>query len=86
LKTLLTRHGMKQPSDLADVLKIDRRHAWLLWWGEQGLSRTMALRLFEATKIPLEQLLRATDKPTKDHRTPKGRRPRKHPPEKGSPP
>ncbi len=79
MKTLLTRHGMTQPSDLADVLKIDRRHAWLLWWGKQGLSRTMALRLFEATKIPLEHLLRATGEPTNEHLTRKGRRPRKHP-------
>jgi transcriptional regulator with XRE-family HTH domain len=77
LKALLEAHGMTQPADLADALGIDRRHAWLIWWGEQGLSRALALKLFERTGIPLEQLLRATGKPAKDRRTPKGRRPRK---------
>jgi hypothetical protein len=78
LKALLEAHGMTRPADLADVLQIDRRHAWLIWWGEQGLSRALTLKLYERTGIPLEQLMRATDKPLKDKRgTPKGRRPRR---------
>jgi hypothetical protein len=80
LKALLEAHGMTQPADLADALSIDRRHAWLIWWGKQGLSRALALKLYETTGIPLDQLLRATGKPIKDERTPKGRRPRQRPP------
>ena len=90
LKALLEAHGMRQPADLADALGIDRRHAWLIWWGEQGLSRALALRLYEVTKIPLEDLLRATGKPARDPQTPKGRRPRRgkprqQPPEEDTP-
>jgi hypothetical protein len=81
LKALLEAHGMTRPADLAHALDIDRRHAWLIWWGEQGLSRTLALKLYEETGIPLEQLLRATGKPIKNRRTPKGRAPRSRPPE-----
>lgn len=80
MKALLEAHGMTQPADLADTLGIDRRHAWLIWWGEQGLSRELALKLYERTKIPLEQLLRATGKPTRGQGAPKGRRPRQRPP------
>jgi hypothetical protein len=83
LKALLEGHGMTRPSDLAHTLGIDRRHAWLIWWGKQGLSRALALKLFEATGIPLEQILRATARPRKDRRTPKGRPPRQHPPTEG---
>jgi hypothetical protein len=83
LKALLEAHGMRRPADLADVLEIDRRHAWLIWWGEQGLSRKLALKLYDRRGIPLDQLLRATGKPVKDHRTPKGRRPRQRPPRGG---
>jgi hypothetical protein len=79
LKALLEGHGMTRPSDLAHAIGIDRRHAWLIWWGKQGLSRALALKLFEATGIPLEQLLRATARPIKDRRTPKGRPPRQQP-------
>jgi hypothetical protein len=75
LKALLEAHGMTQPADLADVLEIDRRHAWLIWWGKQGLSRDLALKLYDRRGIPLDQLLRATGRPTKDHQMPKGRRP-----------
>ena len=78
LKALLEAHGMMQPADLADVLGIDRRHAWLIWWGKQGLSRDLALRLYDRKGIPLDQLLRASGKPTKDHQAPRGRRPRRH--------
>jgi hypothetical protein len=84
LKALLETYGMTRPADLAHMLGIDRRHAWLIWWGEQGLSRDLALKLFERTQIPLEQLLRATGKPAKDHRTPKGRRPHPRLPEEGA--
>jgi len=81
LKALLEANGMTQPADLADVLEIDRRHAWLIWWGKQGLSRDLALKLYDRRGIPLDQLLRATGKPTKDHQMPKGRRPgRSRPP------
>jgi hypothetical protein len=83
LKALLEAHGMTRPSDLAHAIGIDRRHAWLIWWGKQGLSRALALKLFDATGIPLEQLLRATARPIKDRRTPKGR-PRKPRPEGGA--
>jgi hypothetical protein len=76
LKALLEAHGMTRPADLAQALRIDRRHAWLIWWGKQGLSRALALKLYESTGIPLDQLLRATGKPVKDQQTPKGRRPR----------
>jgi hypothetical protein len=79
LKALLEAHGMRQPADLADVLEIDRRHAWLIWWGKQGLSRDLALKLYDRRGIPLDQLLRATGKPLKDPRIPKGRRPRQRP-------
>jgi hypothetical protein len=81
LKALLEAHGMRRPADLAQALRIDRRHAWLIWWGKQGLSRALALKLYETTGIPLDQLLRATGKPVKDQQTPKGRRPRGRPPE-----
>jgi transcriptional regulator with XRE-family HTH domain len=80
LKALLEAHGMTQPADLADVLEIDRRHAWLIWWGKQGLSRDLALKLYDRRGIPLDQLLRTTGKPTKDHQMPKGRRPGRHRP------
>jgi hypothetical protein len=84
LKSLLETHGMKRPSDLAHALGIDRRHAWLIWWGEQGLSRELTLKLYESTGIPLEQLMRATGKPLRDKtQTPKGRVPRQRPPEEG---
>jgi hypothetical protein len=83
LKALLEAHGMTRPADLAHTLGIDRRHAWLIWWGEQGLSRTLALKLYEETGIPLDQLLRATGKPVKDHRTPKGRQRHQRPPAEG---
>jgi hypothetical protein len=81
LKALLKAHGMTRPADLAHALEIDRRHAWLIWWGKQGLSRTLALKLYERRGIPLDQLLRATEKPVKDQRTPKGRVPGKRPSE-----
>jgi plasmid maintenance system antidote protein VapI len=83
LKTLLEHHGMTRPADLAHTLGIDRRHAWLIWWGKQGLSRALALKLYEETGIPLDQLLRATEKPAKEQRTPKGRVPRQRPPGEG---
>jgi hypothetical protein len=87
LKSLLEAHGMKRPSDLAHALEIDRRHAWLIWWGEQGLSRDLTLKLYERTGIPLEQLMRATGKPIRDKtQTPKGRVPRKRAPEEESSP
>jgi transcriptional regulator with XRE-family HTH domain len=79
LKALLEAHGMTRPGDLAEALGIDRRHAWLIWWGEQGLSRALALKLYERTHIPLEEILRATGKPTKTHPTPTGRRPKPKP-------
>jgi transcriptional regulator with XRE-family HTH domain len=83
LKALLEAYGMTRPADLADALGIDRRHAWLIWWGEQGLSRPLALKLYEEKGIPLDQLLRATGKPARDPQTPKGRRrTRRQPPER----
>ena len=83
LKALLEAHGMTRPSDLAHTLGIDRRHAWVIWWGEQGLSRALALKLYEATGIPLDQLLRATGKPGKNRQTPRGR-PRKRKDDQGA--
>jgi hypothetical protein len=85
LKALLKAHGMTRPADLAHALGIDRRHAWLIWWGKQGISRTLALKLYERRGIPLDQLLRATEKPVRDKtQTPKGRVPRQRPPEEGT--
>jgi len=83
LKALLEAHGMTRPADLADTLGIDRRHAWLIWWGQQGLSRDLALKLYEETGIPLEQLLRAAGKPARDPHTPKGRRRKRQQPPEG---
>jgi transcriptional regulator with XRE-family HTH domain len=74
LQSLLQSYGVSRPADLADILGVDRRYAWALWHGKRRFSTNMALKLYDAKKIPMHELLRATI--SKDP-IPKGRRPKR---------
>jgi transcriptional regulator with XRE-family HTH domain len=80
LQTLLQSYGVSRPADLADILGVDRRYAWALWHGKRRFSTNMALKLYDAKKIPVHELLRA--KISKEP-IPKGRRPRRGSDERG---
>jgi len=79
LQSLLQAYGVSRPADLADILEVDRRYAWALWHGKRRFSSKMALKLYDAKKIPVHELLRAA---VVRSPLPKGRRP-KPPPGKG---
>ena len=80
LQTLLQAYGVSRPADLADILGVDRRYAWALWHGKRRFSTNMALKLYDAKKIPVHELLRAT---IEKEPLPKGRRPKQGGDERG---
>jgi Meiotically up-regulated gene 113 len=61
--TLLARHGIERPIDLAKRARLSRQYAHLLWTGQRQISRKMARRIEEATSIPYEQLMAAEPPP-----------------------
>jgi transcriptional regulator with XRE-family HTH domain len=81
LDELLRAYGMNQPSDLADVVDIDRRYAWQIWHGKRRITTKLALLLFERKGIPLEHLLRAQARKAPVPRGPRRKRPRREGPE-----
>jgi hypothetical protein len=72
LQTLLAKYGIHRPSDLAHVLAIDRRYAWMLWKGKRQFTPTLALKLYEDKHIPIHELFRA---PADPQPLPRGRPP-----------
>jgi transcriptional regulator with XRE-family HTH domain len=77
LQTLLSHYGIHRPIELARVLSIDRRYAWMIWQGKRQFTPTLALKLYDAKGIPIHELLRA---PAAPQPLPRGR-PRKPPQE-----
>jgi hypothetical protein len=77
LQTLLSHYGIHRPIDLARAIDIDRRYAWMLWWGKRQFTPTLALKLYERKGVPIHDLFRA---PADAKPLPRGR-PRKRPPE-----
>jgi hypothetical protein len=77
LQTLLSHYGIQRPIDLARAIDIDRRYAWMLWWGKRQFTPTLALKLYERKGVPIHDLFRA---PADPKPLPRGR-PRKRPPE-----
>ena len=77
LQTLLSNYGIHRPIDLARAIDIDRRYAWMLWWGKRQFTPTLALKLYERKGVPIHDLFRA---PANPKPLPRGRPP-KRPPE-----
>jgi transcriptional regulator with XRE-family HTH domain len=71
LHELFAKYHIHRPVDLAKRVGLSRQYAHLLWPGHRPISRRMAERIAEATKIPYTALL--TAKPP----TPPPRKPRR---------
>ena len=48
----LSNYGIRRPIDLARALDIDRRYAWVLWWGKRQFTSTLALKLYDREGSP----------------------------------
>jgi transcriptional regulator with XRE-family HTH domain len=71
LHELFAKYHIHRPVDLAKRVGLSRQYAHLLWTGHRPISRRMAERIAEATKIPYTALLTAIPP------TPPPRKPRK---------
>ena len=71
---LFAKYHIHRPVDLAKRHRLSRQYAHLLWTGHRPISRRMAERIAQATKIPYTALLTATP-PTPSPRKP--RRPKR---------
>jgi transcriptional regulator with XRE-family HTH domain len=72
LHELFAKYHIHRPVDLAKRVGLSRQYAHLLWTGYRPISRRMAQRIAEATKIPYTALLTATP-PTPPPRKPRRR-------------
>jgi transcriptional regulator with XRE-family HTH domain len=72
LHELFAKYHIHRPIDLAKRVGLSRQYAHLLWTGYRPISRRMAQRIAEATKIPYTALLTATP-PTPPPRKPRRR-------------
>jgi transcriptional regulator with XRE-family HTH domain len=78
LHELFAKYHIHRPVDLAKRVGLSRQYAHLLWTGHRPISRRMAERIAEATKIPHTALLTATPPtppPRKSRKALQGREP-----------
>jgi transcriptional regulator with XRE-family HTH domain len=74
LHELFAKYHIHRPVDLAKRVGLSRQYAHLLWTGHRPISRRMAERIAQATKIPYTALLTAPppSPPPRKPRRPKG--------------
>ena len=71
LRDLLIEKGIKRPVDFARTVGLTRQYAHLLWTGQRLITRTMAKKIYDATGIPIPDLLMAEPLPYSPRRKPR---------------
>ena len=76
LQALLRKYGITRPIELARAIDVDRRYASLIWTGKRHIGAKLALRLWKAKGIPIQDILQED---VAHEPTPKGRPPKRPP-------